>query len=427
MATFTNMHSNLPSGDLLPQTLKDALASALSNRGGDLDANLTAIGDDLAVFDGAASLDGFASNTSTRIRYFLSGDKNDDSRGVIDLRGSNLPTYDPAAGEFAGRDTKKPTVVSQLSFSAPDRNGQLFAVEGSVTLTPYTFQGSDAVFSVIKLQSITLGDDDVQVRLLGSITVNEQKKVLRNGEVFQPESVVSGAITGLTLQVRDDDGKMIAASAQFSLRPNGVSRVDSLTVTKAGDSSFAGFSATKLGIFFNESGDVSESTGRAVGGSDTLAIFRGNDVISGSAEDDGLGGYAGNDRIGGLGGNDTLLGGTGKDTLSGGAGSDVFGFDSAPNSSTNVDSIVDFNVDDDSISLSLGTFTRLTGQAGGVLDPSQFAADKAATSAGTVVIYDRTTGTLLYDADGSGSGSAFKVAVIGGKPAIDATHFVLGE
>ena len=51
-------------------------------------------------------------------------------------------------------------------------------------------------------------------------------------------------------------------------------------------------------------------------------MFRGNDVIYGSAFADALQGYAGSDRINGGSGADTLYGGNGRDSLSGGASSD---------------------------------------------------------------------------------------------------------
>src|SRR3712207_8447162 len=50
-------------------------------------------------------------------------------------------------------------------------------------------------------------------------------------------------------------------------------------------------------------------------------------------------------------GNDWLFGGAGKDVLTGGAGADAFVFDSRPNKRTNLDSIKDFNVRDDSVYL----------------------------------------------------------------------------
>ena len=427
MANISGMRSNLPDGDLFPQALKDAVQGAFTGRQSALDANLQALGSDLAAFDDAPALAGFASNTSTQVRYFLSGNAADASKGVIELRGTNIPIYDQATGEFQPTDSKKSTLISHLSYSAPSRNGQSLTVTGSLSVTPYTLLGETETVGTLKIQSLSVGDDDLRVTLSGNITITSQKAVVRNGEVVYPDEVVTGALTQLKIDLRDTDNRMMSATFGVSLKPNGVSQIDSISVSKAGDRDFPAFTASKLGLFFNSDGALSDAGGRAIGGSDTEAIFRGNDVISGSTEDDGLGGYAGNDRISGLDGNDTLVGGLGKDTLIGGSGADVFVFDAALNNTSNVDSVTDFVAGDDSIQLSKAIFTALSGDVGGLLSTAQFALGKAATSAQTVVIYDKASGTIFYDADGSGSRSAFKVAVIGSKPVLDATDFVLGE
>ncbi len=427
MATITGMRSNLPEGDLFPQALKDAVQTAFNDRESVLKANLEALDADLTAFDDQPVEAGFASNTSSRVRYFLSGSTTDASSGVIEMRGTNIPVYDPASNEFESPDPKKTTVVNHLSYSAPARNGQSLAVTGSLTVTPYTFQGETETTGTLSIKSLTFGDDDLRFTFSGNLTVAGQKAVLRNGEPFYPDSVVKGALTQLKVELRDTDDRIMTASIGFSLNPDGVSRIDSINLSKAGDRDFPAFSATKLAMFINQDGAISDAGGRAIGGSDAEAIFRGNNVLSGSAEDDGLGGYAGNDRINGLDGNDTLVGGLGKDTLTGGAGRDVFVFDAALNNSSNVDSITDFASGDDSIQLSLAIFTAVTGDIGGLLDPGQFGLGKAAATAAQRIIYDKASGTLLYDADGNGGRSAFKVAVIGSKPVLDAFDFILGE
>ncbi|MBK7521566.1 MAG: hypothetical protein IPI75_15800 [Gammaproteobacteria bacterium] len=51
-------------------------------------------------------------------------------------------------------------------------------------------------------------------------------------------------------------------------------------------------------------------------------LFKGNDVLSGSAENDTMSGYGGNDVLNGNDGDDQMTGGTGNDTMDGGAGND---------------------------------------------------------------------------------------------------------
>jgi Ca2+-binding RTX toxin-like protein len=427
MATLSGIRSNLPDGDLFPQALRNAVQSVFADRQQILNANLQALDADLTAFDEGATLAGFESNTSSKVRYFLSGNKADASSGVIELRGTNIPVFDPAANTFNPPDSKKSTLINHLSYSAPARNGQTLAVTGSFTITPYTLQGETETVGTLKIQTLSLGDDDLRVTFSGNITVAAQKAFVRNGEVVYPDTMVSGALTQVKIDLRDTDNRMMSATFGVSLKPNGVSQIDSISVSKSGDRDFPAFTASKLGLFFNSDGALSDAGGRAIGGSDTEAVFRGNDVISGSVEDDGIGGYAGNDRISGLDGNDTLVGGLGKDTLIGGSGADVFVFDAALNNTSNVDSVTDFVAGDDSIQLSKAIFTALSGDVGGLLDAAQFTLGKAATSAQTVVIYDKASGTIFYDADGTGPGSAFKVAVIGSKPVLDATDFVLSE
>ncbi len=62
-------------------------------------------------------------------------------------------------------------------------------------------------------------------------------------------------------------------------------------------------------------------------------------------------GNGGNDTISGFSGNDIIYGGAGNDTLTGGAGYDSFVFNTALNSTSNVDRITDFNVVQDTIRL----------------------------------------------------------------------------
>ncbi|MEH2070383.1 MAG: calcium-binding protein [Nostoc sp.] len=104
------------------------------------------------------------------------------------------------------------------------------------------------------------------------------------------------------------------------------------------------------------------------------------------------------DYIVGSNGNDTLSGGYiggGNDTLIGGAGNDTFILDLLSGS---VDKISDFSTTNDLIQVSaFGDSSLLPG----VLKANQFAIGTSATTTSQRLIYDASTGALLYDADGS--------------------------
>jgi len=127
----------------------------------------------------------------------------------------------------------------------------------------------------------------------------------------------------------------------------------------------------------------------------------GNDILYGGANAETLQGGDGNDRIYGDSGNDYLDGGAGKDTLYGGWGRDSFVFKNAPNARTNVDTIKDFNVKDDTIRLENSIFKKL-GKAG-KLNPDFFTIGSKAQDQNDYLIYNKKNGYLYYDADGSGT------------------------
>ena len=124
-------------------------------------------------------------------------------------------------------------------------------------------------------------------------------------------------------------------------------------------------------------------------------------------------------------GNDVLNGGSGNDTLVGGAGKDTFLFANGLSATTNRDAITDFSVVDDTIQLDRTFFARLTTL--GTLNSALFrsSTNGAALDANDYVLYNRTTGALLYDADGSGAGVATQFATLTNKPNMTAADFVV--
>ena len=122
-------------------------------------------------------------------------------------------------------------------------------------------------------------------------------------------------------------------------------------------------------------------------------------------------------------GDDTLIGLSGNDTLTGGDGNDIIRFDSLLNALTNVDTITDYNVADDTIHLENAIFTALT--TTGTLAAEWFRWGAVAVDADDYIIYDGATGALYYDADGNGVAAAVQFAALSGAPTLTHADFLV--
>jgi VCBS repeat-containing protein len=147
-------------------------------------------------------------------------------------------------------------------------------------------------------------------------------------------------------------------------------------------------------------------------GSDTLV---GIENLVGSAYNDTLTGDAGANRLDGDGG---------ADTLTGGAGADTFVFD-VLTTTANKDMVKDFASGTDKIELSTAAFSALASYGLGQLDSSELVFGSGASNANQHLIYNPTSGALMYDADGSGSGAAITIAVLSGHPTLSAADIFL--
>ena len=179
-------------------------------------------------------------------------------------------------------------------------------------------------------------------------------------------------------------------------------------------------------------------------GNDILDGGAGNDTLSGANGNDYLDGGSGNDfltgdyynpltgysdtLIGGT-GNDTLLGGVGSDLLTGGAGQDNFRFDFT---SEGIDTITDFVVADDTIGIYGGLPDYVHGFGGGLtkgttITTAQFALGLAATDPSDRFIYNKNSGSLFFDADGTGAGAQVQLASLATGLAMTSTDiFIVG-
>jgi Ca2+-binding RTX toxin-like protein len=154
----------------------------------------------------------------------------------------------------------------------------------------------------------------------------------------------------------------------------------------------------------------------------------GNDVITGMMDTAStIDGKGGNDTITGGMMNDIINGGLGNDTLTGDMGMDTFVFNTAVDSTNNKYTITDFAEFEDKISLDNGIFNQLVDE--GVLSSVNFSANATGTAsdANDYVLYNTSTGALLYDADGNGQGVAVEFVVLTNKPQIDANNVVIAS
>ncbi|MFD2055713.1 M10 family metallopeptidase C-terminal domain-containing protein [Mesorhizobium calcicola] len=129
-----------------------------------------------------------------------------------------------------------------------------------------------------------------------------------------------------------------------------------------------------------------------------------------------IGGNSGNNIINGLGGNDTLSGSTGQDT---------FVFTTALNASTNVDTITDFSVADDTIWVDNAIFAALGGN--GTLTADQFIKNTTgfAGDGNDHIVYETDTGWLYYDSNGSVAGGSTHFATLAANLAVTNADFVV--
>ena len=146
-----------------------------------------------------------------------------------------------------------------------------------------------------------------------------------------------------------------------------------------------------------------------------------NNNLTGNAGNNVLSGGTGRDSVFGGSGNDVLNGGAGNDQLKGDAGKDIFLFNTSL--SLNVDKITDFKPVDDTIQLENAIFTKLT--ITGILTVNGFITGITALDNNDVIIYNKTTGGLFYDADGNGAGNPVQIATLGVNLTLTNADFVI--
>lgn len=145
-------------------------------------------------------------------------------------------------------------------------------------------------------------------------------------------------------------------------------------------------------------------------------------TLTGTGNINGTGNSLANTLVGNAGAN-ILDGNSGNDILTGGLGQDIFLFDTSLSATTNVDTITDFSVVDDTIKLENAVFTSL-GSAG-ALSAAAFCIGATALDSSDRIVYNSVTGALSYDSNGSSSGGFTQFAKLQSGLALTAADFMI--
>lgn len=409
----------------------NSIVTADFNNDGDTDLAITNDVDNIVSIHLGNGKGGFAAHTNVIVGYdphvFTTADFNGD--GNVDLATANY--YDGTvsvrlgngSGAFTG-DTdiamdSFPGSIATADFNG-DGNADLAITDGQGTVSVLLGNGSGDFIGNTNLYA----DGDLIVSADFNGDGNADLAV--TNEYYQYSVVLNaGGIVSTELTIADDG----LYRPLYLVGDQGGSKNDVLTGGKGNDQLIGGKGNDKLnGGRGNDMLDGGSGHDTLIGGigSDVSSLFTGkpaaNDVLSGGKGNDQLTGGKGNDKLNGDHGKDTLAGGTGHDTLTGGTGSDIFKFTSKP-LALNTDKITDFNVADDTIQLLSSTFTQLTSR--GVLTAKNFVVAATAADSNDYLVYNKITGALLYDADGSGAGAATQIAVLGVNLALTHADFVI--
>ncbi|WP_243368699.1 calcium-binding protein [Microvirga solisilvae] len=286
-------------------------------------------------------------------------------------------------------------------------NGSLYA--GQKTTIGFTARtGVNGVVNATQiLKGLSITDSLSSVSLTNASLTNLLGNTMRG---YAAADTLVGSSANDTFYV-DNIGDKIVESSTSSKQDEVVTSVSHALAKNVENLSAAGSSSVNLtGNSLNN--DIEGNAGKNViksgTGNDTVSAGAGHDSVNGGDGNDKLNGSTGNDTVAGSTGNDTINGGAGNDALYGGLGRDYFVFSDKLNKVGNVDKLADFNVKDDTILLENAVFTKLTKT--GTLNKAFFALGAVAKDGNDYILYDKATGYLRYDADGSGKGASIVFA-----------------
>ena len=322
---------------------------------------------------GGAGLD-----TLTNIENLIGGNFNDDLAGNFKKNVLNGGEGNDILRGGAGNDT----MIGGLG------NDTFVVSEAGDIVREYVNEGTDQVNSSV---SYTLPLNVENLLLTGTQAINGAGNDLSN--------IITG--NSAANQLNGNDGHDTINGREGADNMSGGAGFDSYIVDNAGDTIIENFDAG--------TDKISSSVTYTLPLNVENLVLTGTAVINGTGNNlsNSLTGNSANNQLNGSDGNDILNGGLGTNTLTGGVGNDIFRFTTLGH----VDTVTDFNVANDTIELENSVFTALNTL--GVLAPDQFRIGAQAADANDFIIYNSTTGVLIYDANGNGAGGAVQVAKIG--------------
>jgi Ca2+-binding RTX toxin-like protein len=319
----------------------------------------------------------------------------------IELDGNAHPNSS-ASGNFAAGDARFWSSSSGMAHDADDRviyntsSGQLW----------YDADGNGA------------GSAQLIATLQGAPTLVATDIAIVNGSGGGGGPVINGTAGNDTLTGTAGDDAI-----------NGLGGTDRVLAGSTGGADVinggAGFDSIEFASRATSAVVVDFAAGTISGGSSGSISFTGIERVVASNFNDSLSGTAGGQTLAGQAGADTLWGAGGVDTLWGGGGADTFIFREM--GTANADSVRDWASGTDEVALDNSAFTAIGALGDFAAGDARFKANSTgtATDASDRVIYNTSTGSLYYDADGSGGGVAQLIATFQGSPALAGTDITV--
>ncbi|HMU63092.1 MAG TPA: S8 family serine peptidase [Nitrosomonas sp.] len=292
-----------------------------------------------------------------------------------------------------------------------------FAATIASTLT--LFAGDTGIDQVVigtgtKTSAITTGT--VALNIVASAVTNSLRLIGNNGPNTLSGTAYADILDGRSGIDSMNGGNgadiyLISTSAEHTtaeIADSGVSGVDEIRFAATAASTLtllAGDTGIEKMVIGVGSADTAITTGIAAIKIDAAAIGNSLTIV----------GNNGANTLIGTAFADVFDGNNGNDILTGGAGADKFVFSSQPNSTSNKDTITDFQSGSDVLHFSLNVFTGLGTNPGNLASEQFWSAANAVTAhdADDRLIYNTTSGGLYYDQDGLGGNPAIQITLLG--------------